>query len=546
MTSAALNTSLWKAPPRALASSLLRAVAVPLAIFVLSYGSIRFTRETNSVATLWPANAIFLAALLRGARHPPFFVLKNSGAALALFLSNVACGNGLPLSVALTVANVGEVLLAYGLLNRLGYATCDISRPRNLTFFLVLAAGVAPLIGATIGANAVSVAFPQPLLRLWLTWYAADALGMAIVAPLALSIGLEQWRSLSSQNRIGEAAAVLALVIVVATLAGYWRSFLFITAPLVLFATFRFGVLGSATATFVVAAIATVLIVTGIGPALLAQSDMSERIFILQIFLAVTVLWSLPVAAALAERDRYAAQLSQAKARAEAVSETKSQAIIQLQRRLWRAGEDERLRLAHELHDRTGQSLAVTLLDLKQIERVVPANALDTVHHLRSQIDEMSRTLHHIACELRPPSINELGLTKALDDYVSAWGEKFGIDAELHCSDLELDQRPDEVRIALYRITQEALTNIAKHATGATAVSVSINRSGDALRLTIEDNGCGFDAGAPRASKGPGLGLAGMRERLSFVDGELDIESKIGTGTTIFARIPLNNAGAVS
>jgi signal transduction histidine kinase len=545
MTSTALNTSSWQPPTRALANTLLRTLAVALAVFVLSYASIRFTRETNSVATFWPANALFLAVLLRGARDVAILALTVVGVSVALFLSNAACGNGLALSLALTVANVAEVLTAYWLLNRFGYATPDVSRTRNLTFLLLFAAGTAPIISACIGAAAVAVAFQQSWLHLWLTWYAADALGMAIVAPLALSISVEQWRRLKEQRRIGEAAAVVVLVVLIASVAGYYRLFIFITAPLVLFATFRFGVLGSATATLVIAVIASVLIVTGTGPALLAQSGMPERIFILQIFLAVTVFWSLPVATALAERDRYAAQLSQAKARAEAVSETKSQAVIHLQRRLWKAEEDERLRLAHELHDRSGQSLAVAMLDLKQIERIVPPDALDCVRHLRAQLDEMGRTLHQIAWELRPPSIDELGLAKALGDYVSAWGEKFGIVAELHCSDPELDQRPDEMRIALYRITQEALTNIAKHASGANAVSVSIGRSGDFLRLTIEDNGCGFDTRSTHVSKGPGLGLAGMRERLSFVDGELDVESKIGTGTTLFARIPVNG-GAVS
>jgi signal transduction histidine kinase len=102
------------------------------------------------------------------------------------------------------------------------------------------------------------------------------------------------------------------------------------------------------------------------------------------------------------------------------------------------------------------------------------------------------------------------------------------------------------VRTTIYRVVQEGLTNIARHARAATSVSVVIDRAASTLRLTIDDNGCGFDAAgsgdpAPSCASGgrSGLGLAGMRERLSFVGGELEVESSIGAGTTVFARIPV-------
>jgi len=521
-----------------------RQLPVAVVIFVLSFASIAFTRETNSVATLWPANALLLAVLIRSARDLPVRATMLAFGSAALLLSNLAAGNGLALSAALAVANVAEVAIAFGVLLWLGYGAPDMSRPRDLGFFIAIGAMAAPLASASIGAAAVAVVISEPWQRIWLTWYAADALGMAIIGPLALSVGAKEWRRLHLERRATEAVVVVLLIIIVACLASYYRSFLFVIAPVVLLATFRFGVVGAASSTLLVALVASFFVIKGIGPLLLVQSAMAERIFILQIFLAVTVLWSLPVAAALAERDRFAAQLSRAKVRAEAASETKSHALEHVQKRLWQAEEDERSRLARELHDRTGQSLAVAILHLKQLEPFVAEGGHSSLRDHRAQLDDMGKTLHHIAWELRPSSIDELGLQRALAEYVSGWSEKFGVEAELQCGDTEIDTRPDAVRTTIFRVTQEALTNIAKHASGATAASVSINRLGAALRLTIEDNGCGFDTKAPGIRRG--LGIAGMRERLGLVDGELDIESTVGVGTTLFASIPLPGEDAAS
>jgi signal transduction histidine kinase len=143
---------------------------------------------------------------------------------------------------------------------------------------------------------------------------------------------------------------------------------------------------------------------------------------------------------------------------------------------------------------------------------------------------------------LRPPSIDELGLKKGLASYIAEWGEQCGTDVDFHCDDPNLDEIPHEVGTAVYRIVQEGLTNIVKHAQHPSDVSVVIRRMGATLQVTVEDNGCGFDATAlaAKAASHRGLGLEGMRERLSLIGGTLEIESARGTGTTIFARIALD------
>jgi signal transduction histidine kinase len=206
-----------------------------------------------------------------------------------------------------------------------------------------------------------------------------------------------------------------------------------------------------------------------------------------------------------------------------------------LRRRIMSAQEEERLRLAHDLHDQTGQTVSAAILELKSLERVVDEKARDRVRFLSKQLDELGQMLHRIAWELRPASIDELGLTHALESYLGEWSKKHGVKGDFHCSDSNLDQRSNEVRTTIYRVIQEGLTNISRHATNATQVSIIIGVSESTLHLTIEDNGQGFDHNVLSSR----LGLAGMRERLLLVGGLLKIESAPNIGTTVFARIPL-------
>lgn len=206
-----------------------------------------------------------------------------------------------------------------------------------------------------------------------------------------------------------------------------------------------------------------------------------------------------------------------------------------LRYRIMRAQEEERLRLARDLHDQTGQSVSAAIMDLKAIEPLVEQKGRDRVRFMGKQLESLGHMLHRIAWELRPASIDELGLTHALENYIGEWSSKSKIKADFHCADTTLDERPDEIRTTIYRIVQESLTNIAKHALDVTRVGIAISISDDTLHLTIEDNGRGFD---PMASTSR-LGLAGMRERMLLVGGRLEIESSPGAGATIFARIPL-------
>ena len=209
----------------------------------------------------------------------------------------------------------------------------------------------------------------------------------------------------------------------------------------------------------------------------------------------------------------------------------------ELRRRMMQAQELERLRLARDLHDETGQNLTAAMLQLKEVESQLEEKGRDRLRVLRLQMEEIGKTLHRVASQLRPASIDELGLTTALSNHLAEWSMQYGIAADFQCVGLDLDRLGDEARTTIYRVVQECLTNVAKHAKQARNVGVVIERVGASLRLIVDDDGPGLQSTSAGKRNG-GLGLPGMRERLALIGGQLEIETS-ETGTTIFALIPL-------
>jgi signal transduction histidine kinase len=204
-------------------------------------------------------------------------------------------------------------------------------------------------------------------------------------------------------------------------------------------------------------------------------------------------------------------------------------------RRVVEGQELERKRLARELHDETGQALTSILLGLKQVEEAkTPEEAKGAASDLRDQIVQTLQSVRRLAVELRPKALDDFGLVPALERLGEAFGEQTGIDVDVQAN-LDSARLPAEVETALYRIVQEALTNVAKHA-GAKRVSVVVTRREGLVSALIEDDGAGFEAGG---GTGDGLGLVGMKERVGLLDGRLAIESTEGAGTTVVAEVPV-------
>jgi signal transduction histidine kinase len=204
-------------------------------------------------------------------------------------------------------------------------------------------------------------------------------------------------------------------------------------------------------------------------------------------------------------------------------------------RRVVHAQEEERRRLARELHDETGQALASILLGLKALEEAGDVAELrDRVAALRARVVETLQDVRRLAVELRPAALDDFGLKPALQRLATGFAEQTGLKVELE-SRLDDDRLPQDVETVLYRIVQEALTNIVKHA-NAGHVSIVVTQRADAVGAIVEDDGQGFD---PERDTDGGIGLIGMRERVSLLDGSMTIESAEGKGTTLVVEVPL-------
>ena len=201
------------------------------------------------------------------------------------------------------------------------------------------------------------------------------------------------------------------------------------------------------------------------------------------------------------------------------------------------AQEDERKRIARDLHDELGQKLTALRLKLESIRKMCDDEPLC------SQIDETQVIAKHIdddvdflAWELRPAALDDLGLFTALDNYVREWSRHAGTTAETHFTGVKGERLMPEIETNLYRIAQEALNNTHKHASAKT-VNLIVEGHAASVVLIIEDDGVGFEP-ENTFNRSKGLGLIGMRERAVIIGGTLEIESAPGQGTTIFVRVP--------
>jgi signal transduction histidine kinase len=203
-------------------------------------------------------------------------------------------------------------------------------------------------------------------------------------------------------------------------------------------------------------------------------------------------------------------------------------------RRVVAGQELERQRLARELHDETGQALTSILLGLKTIEEAGDGQDVrKSILELRELVVGTLQDVRRLAVELRPKALDDFGLVAALQRLAETFAEQTGI--RVHVQAVLGDSRlSGETETALYRIVQEALTNVIKHAQAQT-VSVVLTRKDDRVVAVIEDDGRGFD---PADTSDERLGLLGMGERIALVNGQLSVESRPGEGTTIAVEVP--------
>lgn len=212
----------------------------------------------------------------------------------------------------------------------------------------------------------------------------------------------------------------------------------------------------------------------------------------------------------------------------------------QLLAKVIHAQEQERKRIACELHDESSQDLTSLMVGLKLTEESTESAQLkEKLAELRILAARTLDELRHIATELRPSLLDDVGLVSAVQRYAKEYSSKTGISVDCQLSDLDKLCLPPEVEVTVYRIMQETLTNVAKHAE-ASSVSVVAGLRNSTLVMVIEDDGKGFDVEKVMAqADDEKLGLFGMQERASLIGGKVIIESKPGEGTTLFLDLPV-------
>jgi two-component system sensor histidine kinase UhpB len=227
----------------------------------------------------------------------------------------------------------------------------------------------------------------------------------------------------------------------------------------------------------------------------------------------------------LSEIDRLAASFRLMLRRIEAERRRAGRLVLNAQ-------EEERRRLARDLHDEVNQALTAILLRLEALSQTAPPELGDELSELKRLVNQAMAELLQLARQLRPTALDDHGLVPAMATQVRRFAAQTGIDADLRTHGEASSLAPDQ-EIAVYRIAQEALANVARHA-AAKKVEVDLNASGDGLSLTVRDDGRGFHTGAQHS----GLGLGGMAERARLVGGELTIASSPGAGTELSLRVP--------
>ncbi len=224
--------------------------------------------------------------------------------------------------------------------------------------------------------------------------------------------------------------------------------------------------------------------------------------------------------------------------------------LRELSRGLVHMSESTMQQVSHELHDDLGQALTAIKMDLGRIDRELPPGSplAEQLREARDQIGQALQRVRNLSQLLRPAVLDDLGLAAAMKSYTSRFSEQTGIVVNLDVPPFE-SRLPQNIEVALYRVMQEALTNVSRHATAKT-VDIRLTIQPESASLQVCDDGCGFDAKAYLTSHEPkrGVGITGMRERAEIYGGQLQIWSHIGGGTQVYLSIPrygqVNQRGA--
>jgi two-component system, NarL family, sensor histidine kinase FusK len=547
----------------------IRRIAVVLGLAVIYFAAgklgLRLAIINPSASSVWPPTGIALAALLiLGYEVWPAILI-------GAFAVNMTTTGSVAASLGIAAGNTLEALLGAYLVCTLAHGRRAFASAEDVLKFAFLGGAVSPTISATIGIASLSAAgfiAPGHRAEVWLTWWLGDLMGAIVVAPCIIL-----WvdrpplkRGLREQVRGAVAAASLLLLGVV--LFDNWLPFAFrdyrlsfLCIPLVVLSAFYLRAHEGATVVLALSAIAVWGTLRGFGS--FAGSDVNSSLLLLQSFMGAIAMTSLVLSAAIFQRDGDHAALeeelegkviqrtTQLQERIEKQKRAET-ALRDLSSRLLQMQDDERRRIARELHDSTGQELAWLNMSLSRLQTDMQADmqklSVDTANRVAEALGVVSKVtseLRTMSYLLHPPLLDEMGLSSAIRWFVDGFAERSNIRVSVEIP-AEMERFSPDLETAIFRVVQECLTNIHRHSGSATA-SIRLDRSPDGITLEVADQGKGIpeEKLPSSASAGKtGVGLRGMWERVRQFGGDMEISSR-GTGTIVRVVLPVGTGGEV-
>jgi signal transduction histidine kinase len=536
---------------RAIAVYLFKLASLAVVYHLAARLGLKMAYVQINTSPVWPPTGIALAALLL------FGYNLWPGISLGVLVGSLLTGAPVGLAVGMALGNTLEALVgAYCLKRFVGFhnAMDRIQDVVGLALFSVLSTALGASIGILTLLLTGGIVW-QAAGNIWITWWIGDLLGALVVAPVLL-VWATPPSYRATRRMVDEGVVVLALLAAVTWYVFGSRAYagvlhqamIYVIFPFMIWTALRLGQRGAATAVFLVSGIAIWATSQGMGPFSLESKN--DSLVLLQTFMGVVSLTSLILAAAATERRKAAGALHQRVKDLAALNEQNAwlfeevrqgnQQLHALSQRLMKAQEEERLHLSRELHDESGQLVAALTMQLGLLERDAsqPEALNQHITELKRATQEIQDNLHQLAVNLRPASLDHLGLVTALQQYTEEFGRKYDIQTDFEAVGMRGRRLPIEIEIAMFRIVQESLTNVALHAR-ATHVDVLVNVHETRVAATIEDDGVGFSP-LPSAAENT-LGLFGMRERVEMLGGRLSVESAPGKGTTVTAEVPYHD-----
>jgi signal transduction histidine kinase len=470
---------------------------------------------------LWPGCAILVGVLLLVPRK--FWLKLILSAFTAFVLYDLQTGVDIRSIVILILADTIEVLTVALGVSYLFHGFAHLNSLKSLAQYSFLAVIVAPVSVAFIGSFALHGNY-------WGSWrisYFSEALALLTLTPAILGWAGEgrAWAKKSRGYYLEAAMLMVALsflgyITLTTSKTSNWPAALYSMVPLLLWSALRFGSVGVSTSMIVVAFFSIWGAVHGRGP--FTASDPLQQVVSLQVFLLLAAAPFMVLAAVVEERKQT------------------EEALRDLSACLIHSHEEERNRLARELHDDFSQRLSVLALDLEKAAESTRHSLGDTgnkIHDLWSEACKIGADLHALSHQLHSSTLESLGLVPGISSFCNEFSEQQGIQAAFAHEDVPRSIAPD-VALCLFRIVQEALRNVKRHSCSSNA-QVRLETVNGEVHLRVSDEGVGFNEN--EASQHVGLGIRSMKERLRLVGGRFEIRTRPSEGTQIDAWVPLKS-----